>query len=139
MTNQLDGDDDITSPIDRAPRARVLVVDDDPLSRDVVGTRLRRDGYDVYEASNGDEALAMVDDVDLLVLDIHMPGRSGITILRELRRRHCAIPTLLVTGSPNPGLYTMANVLEARVLLKPIALDRLSDAAIRSILARQQA
>ena len=136
-----------TYPSIQPPRARVLVVEDDPESLDVVTTKLRRDGYEVYEASTGDEALALLaamhndgwptDDVDLLVLDIHMNGRSGVNVLRELRGQRSTIPALFITGSPDPGLFTMAVCLGARVLIKPLALDRLSDAAIKAILSRE--
>lgn len=145
-TNAFDLDAEPTRPTLLVPRARVLVVDDDSLSRELVGIKLRRDGYEVFEASSGDEALAMLaamhedgyptDDVDLLVLDIHMPGRSGVTVLRDLRRRHCTIPALFMTGSPDPGLYTIAVCLGARVMLKPVALERLAEAAIKLILSR---
>ena len=139
-------DDEPTYPSLRSPRARVLVVDDDADTLHVVTTKLRRDGYEVYEASSGDEALSMLaamhdgrwptDDIDLLVLDIHMPGRSGVAVLSELRTKRSTIPALFITGSPDQGLLTVAAVLGAQVLLKPLALDRLSDAAIKSILAR---
>ena len=133
-----DADYDPTRPTLLAPRARVLVVDDDPLSRELVGIKLRRDGYEVFEASSGEEALAILDsmhrenaptdDVDLLVLAIHMPG--------NLRRRHSTIPALFITGSPDPGLFTMAACPDTRVMLKPVALEHLADVAVNLILSR---
>lgn len=141
-----DADYDPTRPTLLAPRARVLVVDDDPLSRELVGIKLLRDGYEVFEARSGEEALAILDsmhrenaptdDVDLLVLDIHMPGKSGMNVLCDLRRRHSTIPVLFITGSPDPGLFTMAACLDARVMLKPVALEHLADVAIKLILSR---
>jgi DNA-binding response OmpR family regulator len=75
-------------------------------------------------------------DVDLLILDLHASGWAGVNVLRELRRRHSTIPALVVTGTPEPGLFTMAACLGARVMLAPVELERLSDTAIKLILAR---
>ncbi len=128
------------------PRARILVVDDEPVSRDAIVTKLRLDGYDVYVARSGDEALVMLatmrcdgsptGDVDLLVLNPHMHGRCGVNVLRELRSEQSTIPALFIADGPDPGLFTIAALLGARVMLKPIDLDRLGDAAIKLILAR---
>jgi len=145
--NEQDGfDSEPTEPSLAAPRARVLVVDDEPTSRDAIATKLRLDGYDVYVACSGDEALGMLammhsggwptDDVDLLVLNPHMHGRCGVSVLREVRSEQSTIPALFIADSPDPGLFTIAALLGARVMLKPINLDRLGDATIKLILAR---
>jgi len=75
-------------------------------------------------------------DVDLLILDLHASGWAGVNVLRELRRRQSTIPALFVTGNPEPGLFTMAACLGARVMLAPVELERLSDTVIKLILAR---
>jgi CheY-like chemotaxis protein len=144
-----DADEEPTSPAIVLPRARILVVDDDATSRHVIAFKLRQDGYAVFEASSGDEALALLrtmhvlgkptNDVDLLILDLHASGLAGVNVLRELRRQHSTIPTLVVTASPEPGLFTMAACLGARVMLAPVELERLSDAVIKLILAREPA
>jgi DNA-binding response OmpR family regulator len=65
----------------------ILVVDDEPHIRDIVGSYLAREGHDVRYAADGDAALAaaMDDEPDLIVLDVMLPGRSGFDVLRELR------------------------------------------------------
>ena len=65
----------------------ILVVDDEPHIREVVGSYLAREGHEVRYAADGDAALASAldDEPDLIVLDVMLPGRSGFDVLRELR------------------------------------------------------
>src|SRR5207244_7099492 len=67
--------------------ARILVVDDDPQIRRVLRTTLIAQGYEVVDARNGEEALERMrgDRVDLLILDMNMPGMSGIETCRLIR------------------------------------------------------
>ena len=67
--------------------AVVLVVDDHPLVADAVSQLLRSEGYEAATAYSGEAALAFVRDhaVDLVVLDVSMPGMSGLDVLRSLR------------------------------------------------------
>ncbi|HEV7769111.1 MAG TPA: response regulator transcription factor [Solirubrobacterales bacterium] len=79
---------------------RILVADDEPSVRDSVGYALAQEGFEVSAAIDGDEASAMLDDdvpFDLLVLDIMMPGPSGLEICREVRSRS-AVPIILLTA-----------------------------------------
>ena len=80
---------------------RVLVVDDHPIIRDGLIRVLRRaDGvYVEGEAGNAEEALALVrrTDFDLVVLDVSLPGRSGLDLLRDLRRLRPALPVLVLS------------------------------------------
>jgi len=65
----------------------ILVVDDEPHIREIVGSYLAREGHEVTYAADGDEALeaALDREPDLIVLDVMLPGRSGFDVLRELR------------------------------------------------------
>ncbi len=67
--------------------ATVLIVDDEPQIRRVLRTTLTSHGYAVIEARSGDEALEVIrgEKVDLILLDLNMPGRSGLEICREIR------------------------------------------------------
>jgi len=79
---------------------RILVADDEPSVRDSVGYALGQDGFDVTSAADGDEAAEMVANgagFDLLILDIMMPGQSGLDICREVRSRS-AVPIILLTA-----------------------------------------
>jgi two-component system, OmpR family, KDP operon response regulator KdpE len=67
--------------------ARIMIVDDDPQIRRVLRTALVAQGYEVVDARNGDEALEKVRDerVDLMILDMNMPGMGGLETCRTLR------------------------------------------------------
>ena len=67
---------------------RILVVDDEPRIRDLVGTYLRNEGFTVDEAADGEDALASLRDArpDLVVLDLRLPGIDGFDVLREIRK-----------------------------------------------------
>jgi len=65
---------------------RILLVDDEPNLRLMVGDQLRLEGYEVITASNGDEALQAirVQPPDLIILDVSMPGMTGLALLKKL-------------------------------------------------------
>jgi DNA-binding response OmpR family regulator len=78
----------------------ILVVDDEPHIRDIVGSYLEREGHDVQYASDGDAALtaALDGDPDLIVLDVMLPGRSGFDVLRDLRAAGRRSAVILLTA-----------------------------------------
>ncbi len=78
--------------------ARILVVDDDPQIRRVLRTALVAQGYEVADARNGEEALEKHRDekVDLVILDINMPGMSGLETCRSIRSTS-DIPIIMLT------------------------------------------
>ncbi len=81
-------------------RGRILVADDEPSVRESVGYALRQEGFDVELATDGDDADAKIGpdvDFDLLVLDIMMPGRSGLDVCRDVRGRS-PVPIILLTA-----------------------------------------
>ncbi|MCC6435683.1 MAG: response regulator transcription factor [Acidimicrobiales bacterium] len=86
------------APLD-APTTTVLVVDDEPMVREVVARYIALDGHHVHEAADGDEALRWLDRPrpDLVVLDVMLPGTDGLTILRRLRDRS-DVPVILLTA-----------------------------------------
>ncbi len=79
---------------------RILVVEDDSAIRRGVVDALRFQGYVVSEASNGDEAfaLALEPRYDLLLLDLILPGRQGLEILKEVRMAYPTVPVIIVTA-----------------------------------------
>ena len=83
--------------------ATLLLVDDDPLNLDALSRRLTRNGYSVLTATNGADALAIVRDrpVDAVLLDVMMPGMSGIDTLRTIRQSRAAtdLPVIMVTAN----------------------------------------
>jgi DNA-binding response OmpR family regulator len=87
----------VTNPVDDL--GRILVVDDEPMVRDVVSDYLIDAGYEVECVGDGDRAVAAVrrDPPQLVVLDVMLPGRDGLSVLRELRRSG-TVPVILLTA-----------------------------------------
>lgn len=86
-------------PVPRSSQARVLVVDDEPVLRESIAYRLRREGYAVIEAADGTAALASARTArpDLIVLDIMLPGVDGFDVCRVLRGES-DVPILLLSA-----------------------------------------
>jgi len=80
---------------------RVLIVDDEEVLRDVLDAVLRREGFDIITAASGEEALSVLDsteEVDLVILDVMLPGISGIDTLRAMRISNPALPVIVITA-----------------------------------------
>jgi CheY-like chemotaxis protein len=96
-----------TSKTSDARRVKILVADDNVGGRDLLRAILERDGHDVVEACDGEEALTLMraNDPDLVILDIHMPRRDGFEVLAEIREdpRFDKTPVLALTASASPG------------------------------------
>lgn len=95
-----------------AARSTVLVVDDDERIREVMVEALATRQRDVLAAASGEEALEIVKktSVDLVLLDLQMPGLDGVETFRELQRLRPGVPVVIVTGYPDSAL--MAQALE---------------------------
>ncbi|HAA3348618.1 TPA_asm: DNA-binding response regulator [Listeria monocytogenes] len=78
---------------------KILVVDDEKPIADIVKFNLNKEGFDVYCAYDGDEALELVEEVqpDLILLDTMLPGRDGIEVCREVRKKY-DMPIIMVTA-----------------------------------------
>jgi hypothetical protein len=125
-----------------AGRAPILVVDDDPAARALVATYLAREGFEAREAASGEAALALIDTqaVDLVILDMALPGMSGLDVLRALRRRPrtANLPVMALTGSGDR--YPLAASLGLGAddyVTKPVRLDALV-ALVRARLRSQR-
>ena len=123
--------------------APVLVVDDDNATRGLVAFALRRAGFEVLEAPSGQAALDIVqtETVGLVVLDVGMPGMSGIDVVQALRSRSetATLPILLMTGSGDED--SVIKGLDAGAddfLPKPVRLDELV-ARVNASLRKQAA
>jgi two-component system, LuxR family, response regulator FixJ len=84
---------------DTAPED-VYVVDDDASVRDALSVMLTLEGFQVFGFADGDSFLAAVrqHQPDCIILDVHMPGRSGLDILKELHHRQNATPLFIISG-----------------------------------------
>lgn len=84
---------------DTKPAGRLLIVDDDYSIRRALHMTLYEQGFEVTEASSGDEALSLARAVrfDAVLLDVNMPGRNGVEVCRELRRQFPRLAILMLT------------------------------------------
>jgi EAL domain-containing protein (putative c-di-GMP-specific phosphodiesterase class I) len=122
--------EDTTAP------ARVLVVDDESEVRQVMVRMLGSAGYEVCTASDGEEALAVLEQqaIDLIVTDIGMPKADGMTVLRSVRDRNLELPVLLVTGAPTTESAIRAVRDRAtEYLTKPLDPETFIDAVRRAL------
>lgn len=107
---------------------RILLVDDDPDVRFLVGRMLKAHRYEVEMAQSGEAALARLDAapaLDLIILDEHMPGMDGQTTLAELRKRGCSTPVLISSGHPEIEHWPCFQAPGVGVLSKPFDLAEL--------------
>jgi len=81
---------------------KILLVDDERNIRDLYSTELAEEGYSVYTAVSGEEALALLDTLtpDLITLDVRMPGMGGIAALRAIREKLPSVPVIMLTAYP---------------------------------------
>jgi len=82
------------------PQIRILIVDDDPLVAHTLTLIFRRHGFDAVTAYDADEALSALrlTPPDLVLCDIDMPGRDGISLMMDLTRELPDCPILVLTG-----------------------------------------
>jgi DNA-binding NtrC family response regulator len=114
-------------------KIRVLVVDDDAVLRKLVSDQVGRMGFDSTSAVSGEEALATLakSDFDVMLLDIRMPGLSGLDTLREVRKLEDAPEVIMLTADTSLGTGIEAMRLGAYdYLTKPATLDEI-EAVIR--------
>lgn len=92
---------DISATSRQSSRARLLVVDDDPLLRELHATVLRIYGYEVATAENGVDALEQLaeEPFDLVLTDRQMPNLDGVSIVLALRSAGSGIPVIMFSGS----------------------------------------
>jgi putative two-component system response regulator len=90
--------------------ATVLVIDDEPLIRELIGEILEDAGHTVFAAGSAADGLEQLDDrePDIVVSDIIMPGLSGLELLEEARRRRPSLPVVLVTGAGTHAMLSEA-------------------------------
>lgn len=109
-----------------------MVVEDEPLVRELLADTLRVAGHRVREAGTAEETVALaaeLERVDLLVADVRLPRSSGFAVLLELRRRHPSLPAVFVTGWRPDELEIPPGVDQPyRVLRKPLGAHDLLDA-----------
>jgi DNA-binding response OmpR family regulator len=125
------------APAPPDPPRRVLVVDDEPMVREVVARYLEREGFRVDAAGDGREARELIDrsPPDLIVLDLMLPEVGGLDILTELRRRSDLPVILLTARGEEPDRVVGLELGADDYLVKPFSPRELV-ARVRSVLRR---
>ena len=119
--------------------ARIIVIDDQEPIRRIVRRALENDGHQVFEASDGELGMALLErePVDVVITDIFMPGMDGIQTLREIRKRFPAIKVIAMSGGDSTGMMDLrrdAELLGAvKSLQKPFNARDIVD-VVRAVL-----
>jgi two-component system KDP operon response regulator KdpE len=116
---------------------RILVVDDEPQIRRVLRTTLSAQGYEVFDAKTGEEALLAIRDqrFDLVLLDMNMPGMGGLAACREIRAGSDAAIIMLTVRSSEHDKVTALDAGADDYVTKPFGIPELL-ARIRAALRR---
>lgn len=107
--------------------ATVLLVDDDPKTRDVLKRRLLVEGYQVVEAANAALALERYREAspDFVMADLRLPGTSGEQLIGDLRREHGAVKIIAISGAPERLAALTTERPTIRTLTKPFTSEQL--------------
>ncbi|TMK44916.1 MAG: response regulator transcription factor [Actinobacteria bacterium] len=119
---------------------QVLVVDDEPMLRNLLSRLLRMEGYEVLEAEDGQAAIEIVraSEPDLVLLDVMLPARDGLDVLGDLRRTS-NVPVILVSALGEEADRVLGLKMGADdYVVKPFSAAELS-ARIESVLRRAKA
>jgi len=115
----------------------ILLVEDEPMVRTVAERALTRHGYQVLTATNGEEALEIVnrgDELALMISDVVMPLMDGPTMVREARKTRPEVPILFMSGYAEEQLRKSIDIANVAFLPKPFSMQELAE-AVRSVLA----
>jgi CheY-like chemotaxis protein len=107
-------------------KKKILLVDDDPAVRKMLGLLLTGEGYTVILAITGSESLEVVraTDIDLVLLDLNMPGTDGWETFEQLVSENPMLPIVVITARPNQHFTALAAGIGALVE-KPLDLPKL--------------
>ncbi|MDI3340846.1 MAG: response regulator [Sphaerobacter sp.] len=122
----------------------ILVAEDDLSNSEVIASTLTDfGGYRVVTEADGEQVMRRIDEAqpDLLLLDLLLPNRSGLEILRELRHhpRFAALPIIAISADVRPGIGEQARALGCREFIaKPFGIDQLLDSVAHALTARPE-
>lgn len=122
-------------------KGKILVVEDNNFVRMQIVKFLTDDGFECQEATDGQQALDVVnDEFELAVVDVRMEPLDGFDFVRAIAAREFNVPVILVTGDDNPDLLSKATELSVlAVLMKPVQKDRLLKMADRAVTQKRRA
>lgn len=118
--------------------AKALMVEDDPDIRSLLEARVRRMGHRVIVCSSGEEALVVLAEKgapDVAVLDVLMPGMSGLELLTALRSdvAYAHVPAIFLSARVQPADIEAGRALGATYLTKPVVLSALGVAIDKAL------
>lgn len=76
----------------------VMIVEDDDITREAMGQYLKLSGFDVIEAENGEKAVKLSENVDVALVDVMLPGMSGIEVVNEIKAKNPSCVVFVVTA-----------------------------------------
>jgi DNA-binding NtrC family response regulator len=121
-------------------KGKVFVVDDEALVRKAVGLMLRQGGYDVLEAADGEEAIAVIQSyptgfpIQAIICDLDLPKVNGYDLISFIRAKLPSVPIIVLTGYLNvQGAASLFNQGVVDYLIKPPMVQTLLDAVSRAI------
>jgi CheY-like chemotaxis protein len=121
----------------------ILLVEDDAISRMAFAQRLRNDGYEVLEAGDGIEAIALLEEyhreVSLVIADMVLPNLNGLTLVRTTQRRWPRVPVIMVSAYLSKQCGDVILGPEVDVVEKPVTPATLVSLVERMLSHRQQA
>lgn len=109
---------------------RIVIVDDDEWVRRLLRTTLAADQYEIFEATDGEEGLRIIDAAapDLVLLDWQMPGRHGSLVLDAVKEARPTLPVIVLTAEERESQRELAESLRADAFLnKPFSPLELLD------------
>src|ERR671925_897455 len=119
--------------------AHILIVDDDEVSCQLFAETLENEGYRVDKAQSGREALSLLDDRlhDLLIIDVRMPGMTGLEVTRTAHKKYLTLPIIVMTA-----FGSIETAIEAihegafDFISKPMNLEELKKTVSRALAQR---
>jgi CheY-like chemotaxis protein len=126
--------------VSRLPGVKLLLVDDETHAISALTTLLTEEGFIVLSATSGQEALelARAQPPDVAVLDVQMPGMSGITLVERLHELHPSLPVIIMSGymARHPGIAEVRGATGASYIAKPVDVDELIRTVERIVIRR---
>lgn len=115
-------------------KARILIIEDEERLRRVIEVQLRAAGYDVDQAPTAELGMPMADRANLILTDLRLPGKDGLTFLRELRQRRLNAPVVVMTAFSSVETAVEAMKAGAQDFLpKPFSIDHLLTVAEKAL------
>jgi len=117
--------------------ATLLIIDDDPA---VVGILydLLAGSYDCHTADRAEQALQYleIEEYDVILSDVSMPGLSGVDVLKRVRARHPSTPVIIISGMGREEKEKMLGLGAFDFFAKPFHLEEIEDAIVKAIASR---